>query len=58
VRLIHLEDGDTVVAVARVAEGDDESEAGSGNGRAAGDEGSPGGEGAAGPPPAGPESSH
>jgi DNA gyrase subunit A len=58
VRLIHLEDGDTVVAVARVAEGDDESEAGSGNGRAQGDEGSPGGEGAAEPPPAGPESSH
>ncbi|HEV8199450.1 MAG TPA: DNA gyrase subunit A [Candidatus Polarisedimenticolia bacterium] len=61
VRLIHLEDEDTVVAVARVAEGDDESETGSGNGgngRTPGDEGSPGGGGAAGPPPAGPESSH
>ncbi|HYV18747.1 MAG TPA: DNA gyrase subunit A [Verrucomicrobiae bacterium] len=61
VRLIHLEDEDTVVAVARVAEGDDESETGSGNGgngRTPGDEGSPGGGEAAGPPPAGPESSH
>ena len=54
VRLIHLEEGDTVVAVARVAEGDDESETG-GNGRAHGDDGSPGGEGALVPPPAGPE---
>jgi DNA gyrase subunit A len=54
VRLIHLEDGDTVVAVARVAEGDDETETG-GNGRAHGDDGSPGGGGASEPPPAGPE---
>ena len=54
VRLIHLEDGDAVVAVARVAEGDDETETG-GNGRAHGDDGSPGGGGAPEPPPAGPE---
>jgi DNA gyrase subunit A len=58
VRLIHLEDGDAVVAVARVAEGDIESETGSGNGRAQGDDGSPGGGGAIEPPPAGPEPAH
>jgi DNA gyrase subunit A len=58
VRLIHLDDGDTVVAVARVAEGDDESETGGGNGRAQAGDGSPGGEGTAGPAPAGPEPSH
>ena len=33
VRLIHLDEGDTVVAVARVAEGDEEAEPAGGNGR-------------------------
>jgi DNA gyrase subunit A len=62
VRLIHLDDQDTVVAVARVAEGDDESaaEPGSGpggNGRgAAGDGDAPPAGGT--PAPGAPEASH
>jgi DNA gyrase subunit A len=61
VRLIHLDEGDTVVAVARVAEGDEETDGtdpaagggpGTGGGPGPGDAGTPG---AAGDPPAGPD---